>query len=523
MNELNGNRLPEIDNALYPVLRVIKPLVEQEEKLDKVIALTTYIREAATFAASEERAVSSVNITNDNIHALCQTLVRLFDYYSAIQSQAPFCRGTLDALGTTYDKLSWTLLEHVKEELGNVMDEVPETVQVIAQHGEYFSLGHAIEDRVEAAFVQIRAKAVVDSLAASLMDVQPERIVDIVRNWNTTIIPQERKLAAMVFTSGKSLDFVVDNVTKPATALIVESASRLTQNLQNGIKNNQFGSSLLTIGILDALAKEDSSPLNVQIIKNFATVAKNMLDGLSNWLVALCNRPPAIPANGTVADYTSISCRLISCLLEHEGVSEALLQSTDSDAFLVNLPKTQVGFFSLAGYFAELRNALSKLISVAAKSAKRPEVALVFLINNYHYLGRNRGLATEDMEGALEMTVSKYTGELVDRWKHMLRPLEDIHNGKDAYKAFFHPFEEFYDMQEHLVIYDSELRTQLRSQLKEIVIKIYGDFSHRYTPLCNVLEIRRCLPLVHDLVWTRCMRRWTDFLPPLKYFAQQSY
>jgi hypothetical protein len=503
-------KIPEIDTSLYPVYKVLKPLIDQEDRLTQVLTLATFLKEINQYSNNLERLLPTLSVSKENVEGLCGDLVKLKEAILNIQDQAPFCQRTLDNLGTSYDGMVQLLLSRFKEELNYLEQAVPETstmgtgnsveegdheiiINTIARYGEHFSLQASPIDKIEAAVVDVRGRTLFDAVKNSLIDAaaEPEKIVDILKKWNEDLIPQELRYIERIFPRKASQ--VIDKVSKTGTVMLTDSINSICLKLRNGLKNRQFSPVLVVFPILDKLLgiKQDNDKTTQLALVNFAGVGKALLAEIGNWLKYLEANPQNPAANGSITEYTLVACSVISSAIQFQEISETLLTFAP-EQFMANLAKAQVGIFSLFDYVAKLKESLNAAIVASSNlliTKKSPDVQIIFLLNNNYYIFNHLNLgevATDESKKSLELYIGNLRGRLIDNWKRCALLLEsDGASAKDKYKAFNAQLSALHSVQKELCIVDEGLRNQLRVQIHEMIIDPFNRFYNAYLQLIN--------------------------------------
>ena len=492
--------VPEIDSTLYSVYRVLKPLIDQEDRLTQVLSLATFLKEINQYSNNLERLLPTLSVTKDNVEGLCLDLVKLKEAILNIQEQASFCQKTLDNLGTTYDSLVQLLLNQFKEELGYLEQAIADNstigtgssvgdrdheviINVIARYGEYFSLQPSPIDKIEAAVVDVRGRALFESVQTNLADAaaEPEKILEVLKRWNVVLVPHELQYIERIFP-GKASQ-VIEKVSKTGTVMLSETINNICQNLRNSIKNRKFAQALVVFPILSQLTgigHENDRTIQLAIV-SFAGVGKSLLAELGNWLKFLEVNPQPPSANATITEFNLLSCSVISGALEHQDISETLL-TFPPEQFLANLSKAQVGIFSLFDYIAKLRESLNSAIIASSNllvTRKSPDIQIIFLLNNNYYIYNHLDIgefATEESKKTLELYIGNLTGRLIDGWKRCIQALEGGGSSKDKYKAFYSQISSLHTVQKDLCIVDEGLRDQLRVQIHGLIMDSFNRF-----------------------------------------------
>lgn len=145
-----------------------------------------------------------------------------------------------------------------------------------------------------------------------------------------------------------------------------------------------------------------------------------------------------------------------------------------------------------------------KTSSTLDKSATKPILASIFLINNYHYIVKslraNTGLLNvigKDFEGKVEKKMNEELDTYQQSWKPFIGNLMDttyIKNGavstslskaekqaiKDKFKAFNTDFEDAHKSQTAYIITDADLRQRVVKDVKQLVLPMVQRFWDRY-------------------------------------------
>jgi hypothetical protein len=564
-------RLPAIDAGLQGTYQLLRPLVEQETRLTGTLRLCNRLRELSTLAAGEERGdgAASVIVGEENVAMLLERLSNLIRGLDFVCREASFCLRTLDALGSAADRLTGSLLAAFREclEANNVVPEedshhapidtdiVPMgglLARAIASQRHLFPIastsatGNAQDarnvtsptmeggaDRVQAAFVEIRGRALADAVKSRLAAIGQDpaaQLAPILALVQRTLRPAEAALGRQLFgDDAEAASVIVDQVMRPLETLLLDAVDRQCRAwssaaLLGTASSTDFASALTVLAVLDDIARRlfsgakeqpegvpqmlpmpEDRGLTLQVCRKLAVVGRRLLGDFAAWLErdARAAEDAVDWARATVLESTSLVCTVLNVLGERERVAECLLllpppsSAKNNDGlgdFGEAYGATAVGCFAVGSYAQDIlakgRTAIEAAASSAALYRRSAALGILFRLSNYQHLLRNvpAHLAGYDFSKSTEALVGHQSGVLVDSWARLAQLLAtDKLAAKERFRAFHGSLEDMLRQQTPVLMPDGDLRRRLRDAILQAVLPPFEAFHRTNAALCKLL------------------------------------
>ncbi|TPX64471.1 hypothetical protein SpCBS45565_g05856 [Spizellomyces sp. 'palustris'] len=200
----------------------------------------------------------------------------------------------------------------------------------------------------------------------------------------------------------------------------------------------------------------------------------------------------SVAADGTVHELTSTTLNTLRRLVDYHTAIDLII----SDAAP---PLTSQTFTSL---LSTVLSALYTTIDQKSKSYKKPTLASIFLMNNYHYVCKNlrasrlADVAEHDDVERVEKLWGRQREVYRDSWKPVIEVITDKglaiapntktltksqkETIKDKFKSFNNEFDETYKQQKTYSIPDPELRAVVIKDVKAILLPFYRGFHDKF-------------------------------------------
>ncbi|KAJ3045684.1 Exocyst complex component 7 [Rhizophlyctis rosea] len=201
-----------------------------------------------------------------------------------------------------------------------------------------------------------------------------------------------------------------------------------------------------------------------------------------------------LSADGTVHELISTTLNTLKRLVDYNTAIDLILSDLQSH----NLAP------SFAAYSNAVLDALAINLESKSKGYKKPTLATLFLLNNYHFVHKTlKGTRLSNVVG--DDTVKRFDNEIKrvsllykESWKPCLECLSivgDIANIpegaknlsktqreiiKERFKTFNSEFEDLYKSQKNYTVPDVELRGQLMRDVKISLVPMYQRFHSRW-------------------------------------------
>ena len=204
-----------------------------------------------------------------------------------------------------------------------------------------------------------------------------------------------------------------------------------------------------------------------------------------------------LSADGTVHETTSTTINILKRSLEFSKQMGHLIASN----------KSKTGSFvitSFADFVSKIVEALLTDLETKSKGYKKPILANIFLLNNYHYVfkGISTTKLSENIVASLLDTVDKSIKKQLDLYRaswmsiveHLMDTTKISDQGKivvqlskqqrdavkEKFKNFNKDFDELYQTQKAYAVPDVELRALVVKDIKQIIVPMYNRFYDKY-------------------------------------------
>ncbi|KAI8808746.1 Cullin repeat-like-containing domain protein [Cladochytrium replicatum] len=204
----------------------------------------------------------------------------------------------------------------------------------------------------------------------------------------------------------------------------------------------------------------------------------------------------SLSTDGTVHELTSTTLNILKRLLEYSEAIDSMFSENPSNGNL--------SVVSCSAFIEAVLIALVNTLESKSKGySKKPTLALIFLLNNYHYILKNvrtsilANAVDKDLDEHFEKLVTEKKRAYQDGWKPFLELLMDttyVDKGavqktltkqqreliKDKFKTFNNDFDELLKVQKTYTIPDIELRAEIIKDVKTVLIPMYSRFHDKY-------------------------------------------
>ncbi|KAI8818604.1 Cullin repeat-like-containing domain protein [Fimicolochytrium jonesii] len=203
----------------------------------------------------------------------------------------------------------------------------------------------------------------------------------------------------------------------------------------------------------------------------------------------------SLSLDGTVHELTSTALNTLRRLVEYHSAVDKLIADGAN-------PMGATAFSTIA---QDVLTALTVNLDQKAKTYKKPTLAAIFLLNNYHYMVKHvraSGLAElvgNEEVGRLEKASQKGRQGYRDSWTSVIEAINDKGQGvapgaktltkaqkhivKDQFKNFNTEFEEVTRTQKTYSVPDADLRVAIIKDVKAILCPFYKQFYEKHATL----------------------------------------
>ncbi|CAO3704101.1 unnamed protein product [Rhizopus stolonifer] len=228
------------------------------------------------------------------------------------------------------------------------------------------------------------------------------------------------------------------------------------------------------------------------------------------------NAPMNLSADGTVHEMTSNTLNYFKRLFAWRETVEPLLiivgdggwNTMPSHEILASSSKSiptesAMGAALLQKFFVDALDQMTIALQLKSRGYKKPTLTTLFLLNNYNHILRQirspplNAIFDEGSEMKFSKLVKKQLDAYQESWKPCVENLMDvtyvrggaIKNSmgnaerqlvKERFKNFNMEFEDIARAQQSYAIPDIELRNQVRRDVKNVLVPMYGRFLDKY-------------------------------------------
>ncbi|KAG0747408.1 hypothetical protein G6F57_000142 [Rhizopus arrhizus] len=228
------------------------------------------------------------------------------------------------------------------------------------------------------------------------------------------------------------------------------------------------------------------------------------------------NAPMNLSSDGTVHEMTSNTLNYFKRLYFWRDTVEPLLilvgdggwNTMPSPEILTNPTKSiptesAMGAALLQKFFVDALDQMTIALQLKSRGYKKPTLTTLFLLNNYNHILRQirspplNAIFDDGSEMKFSKLVKKQLDAYQESWKPCVENLMDVtyvRGGsikstmgnaerqliKERFKNFNMEFEEIARAQQSYAIPDIELRNQVRRDVKNVLVPMYGRFLDKY-------------------------------------------
>jgi len=294
----------------------------------------------------------------------------------------------------------------------------------------------------------------------------------------------------------------------------IDVGENIIQQVNKNIVRKNFSDIFVIFDIFDilheqqSLFKEDGSPeLEEKINKvtdhivNCAIIFfKNIYENIKN------DTSKTLSIDGTVYELTSNIVNCLKRFIDYKTPIETMLTEIQNgnlktnDESLSSQPILKEG---PQAYYNDIIDTLISMLETKSHGYKKDTLAKIFLINNYNYILKNiqntklSEMISGDIDPKFNKLIKTQVNLYMDCWNSCVISLMDVtyvqdgsikttlsksqkQNIKECFKNFNNKFDEIYKVQKVYSIPDTELRNQMLSEIKQIIIPMYGRFYKKY-------------------------------------------
>ncbi|CAI8016816.1 Exocyst complex component 7 [Geodia barretti] len=256
-----------------------------------------------------------------------------------------------------------------------------------------------------------------------------------------------------------------------------------------------------------ALYGLDGSPYSrfEDIVKQFQKVNHKALEDYVAHIKGNPEKQSNLPKDGTVHELTSHTMWFVEHLLDYSRNVGEVIFGESSFGVVSDADRRK----SLGHYLTRVVDALNLNMESKARSYEHPQLASLFLLNNYHFIHKTF-TRNEEMQRLLEEAYGDVEQNYINSITTHLRNYQRCFGKaigflghevsasagaggpdklskaakqtiKDKYKGFNTEIEELCRVQQHWSIPDSQLRARVRTENVELVGPLYAEFHRVYS------------------------------------------
>jgi exocyst complex protein 7 len=253
----------------------------------------------------------------------------------------------------------------------------------------------------------------------------------------------------------------------------------------------------------------DGSPYSrfEDIVKQFQKVNHKALEDYVAHIKGNPEKQSNLPKDGTVHELTSHTMWFVEHLLDYSRNVGEVIFGESSFGVISDADRRK----SLGHYLTRVVDALNLNMESKARSYEHPQLASLFLLNNYHFIHKTF-TRNEEMQRLLEEAYGdveqNYINSITTHMRNYQRCFgkaigflgHEVHASagaggpdkvskaakqtiKDKYKGFNTEIEELCRVQQHWSIPDSQLRARVRTENVELVGPLYAEFHRVYSEM----------------------------------------
>ncbi|OUM70505.1 hypothetical protein PIROE2DRAFT_1381 [Piromyces sp. E2] len=245
--------------------------------------------------------------------------------------------------------------------------------------------------------------------------------------------------------------------------------------------------------------KEKLNKVTDHIVNCAIIFFKNIYESIKN------DTSKTLSIDGTVYELTSNTINCLKRFIDYKNPIETMLTEIENgnlktnDESLASQPILKEG---PQAYYNDILDTLISMIETKSHGYKKDTLAKIFLINNYNYILKNiqntrlSEMISGDIGPKFNKLIKAQVNLYMECWNNCVISLMDVtyvqdgsikttlsksqkQNIKECFKNFNNKFDEIYKVQKVYSVPDTELRNQILSEIKQIIVPMYGRFYNK--------------------------------------------
>jgi hypothetical protein len=343
------------------------------------------------------------------------------------------------------------------------------------------------------------------------------------------LLETEKLLCGEFIENKSTLEETFLEIVEPCVELLVEIGEGIIKNKKNQDKGygvfallDIYGNFSTYAPPLKILLKSENATTSanndaikmldeiLELWQKFSLSARKCIEEFENYVNSTGENTRNIPPDGTVHQLTSNVCVFFKRISEFRTIVEEIFQKDDKNF--------------LGHFFLKCLGELNKNLESKAKKEKGI-LANIFLLNNFHYIQKTiqttelwrlvENVAQSQLLSQYEKYMKEQKDIYISNYKPLLQaidrdgkekdddfrlernnsmasmsststnikwPKKEIKAIKSRFTAFNKEIKELHDTQKKYFIPDPELRKLLRTEILNLVVKLYSKFYEEYEP-----------------------------------------
>lgn len=331
------------------------------------------------------------------------------------------------------------------------------------------------------------------------------------------LLQNEVKIVKRVFSEADTTKTFADTMAS-ALSTYIETGRQVNALVKRNMSQDVFlaydivENININAGVFEDLTKRHAGKKDNEVNELLHVVRGTCLRSFPEFIEELkvSSSRTQIVMDGTVSELTISTLSYMRRMSEYAPTVEKLLKVLGDGNWKVGgdsrrfVPISDSPTPILAHYFSDTLDTLSSCLETRSRTLKKPGLSALFLLNNYQHIAKvmqNSDIADivgKDVVSIYDRNVTKNSAIFLDSWKTVVENLMDVtvvksgsiktalagsgdrQNIKDRFKNFNEEFMDLYRTQRQFSVPDSELKSQLISDLKKMLTPMYVRFLDKY-------------------------------------------
>jgi len=530
-------RLEELEGSVIPIHRSTQKITLLYDNIDSALSkVNSYI--SYFDLANEIEGLISYGPSENNLNEYLDTIKRLKEAYKYVL-ETPFesFDKTSVKMGKVLkdgieklDSLFKNWLNNVsssidseeleKESQMNKINNIQDNLKMLSEYlstckenSKFFDIYVDVRSGYLLKYVQDIYKETKDQ---NLTQYQPgsTKYIDYTRAL-LKIIKKEKEFSQRCLVD----NYVVEGYSKALTPMIdqyIDVGENIIQQVNKNITRKNFSDIFVIFDIFGVYIEQYSmfkenvngtpeleEKLN-QVTDHIVDCAiiffKNIYDNIKN------DTSKTLSIDGTVYELTSNTVNCLKRFIDYKKPIETMLTAIQNAEIRKNDESLSAQPILKEGpqaYYNDIIDTLISMLETKSHGYKKDSLAKIFLINNYNYILKNiqnsklSEMISGDIGTKFNGIIKSQINSYMDSWNNCVLCLMDVtyvqdgsikttlsksqkQHIKDCFKNFNSRFEEVYKVQKAYSIPDTELRRQILSEIKQVIVPMYARFYNKY-------------------------------------------